>query len=48
MRKFARWCTALIGSAAAFAASWWICARLGGLDEGVCHWQLRGSLQLEL
>lgn len=35
MRLFARWCVAVVGSVAAFLASWWICTRLSGLDEGV-------------
>src|ERR1022692_4275083 len=35
VRQFVRWCVALVESAGTFAATWWICARPGGLDEVV-------------
>ena len=35
MRLVARWCGAVVVSAAGFALAWWICGKLIGLDEGV-------------
>jgi Tetratricopeptide repeat len=34
VRLFARWGTAVAGTAAAFAVAWWICARVADLDAG--------------
>ena len=35
MRLWVRWSLAIVGSAAAFIVSWWVCQVGAGLDEGV-------------